>query len=179
MHSLRRISLGRALLILGAIVSVAAVLILVFGGAILSRYGKEKAERAFAESHPGYTLQIGELDYSLVANRLVARSVTLSGTKVILNVGQISLRGIGWSQFLRGTAPLEDVFARASVDATNLKLEFPETRYGIRCARLRGSVPGSELIAVGRRRSILRGERVSNYAVSCRRSRMQSVGAGV
>ena len=36
-----------------------AVLILVFGGAILNRYGKRKAERAFAEAYPGFVLRIG------------------------------------------------------------------------------------------------------------------------
>jgi hypothetical protein len=149
MQSLPRISLGRGLLVLGAIVLAIAMTVLLFGGAILNRYGKEKAERAFAESHPGYALRIGELDYSVVANRLVAQSVTLSGTEVMLRVGRISLTGVGWSWFLRRTAPLEDVLARARLDATNLDLEYPKARYGIRCARLRASMPASELITEG------------------------------
>jgi hypothetical protein len=149
MHSLRRISLRRDLLVLGAIALAIAVTVLLFGGAILNRYGKEKAERAFAELHPGYSLQIGELDYSVVANRLVAQSVTLSGTEVVLKVGRVSMTGVGWSRFLRGTAPLEDVLARSRFDATNLDLEFPKARYGILCARLRASIPDSELIAEG------------------------------
>ena len=41
------------------------------------------------------------------------------------------------------------LLAKASLDATNLDLEFTQARYGIRCARLRASVPDSELIADG------------------------------
>ena len=125
------------------------MLILVFGGAILNRYGKEKAERAFAEAHPGYALRIGELDYAVGANRLVAQSVTLSATNTTLKVGRISLTGVRWARLLWGTAALADVLAKASLDATNLDVEFPQAHYGIRCARLRASVPGSELIAEG------------------------------
>ena len=146
--SLRRLSayVGASL---GALVIAVAVLVLVFGGAILNRYGKEKAERAFAEAHPGYALRIGELDYAVVANRLVAQSVTLSATNSTLKVGRISLTGVRWARLLWGTAALADVLAKASLDATNLDVEFPQAHYGIRCARLRASVPGSELIAEG------------------------------
>ncbi len=122
---------------------------LVFGGAILNRYGKEKAERAFAEAHPGSALRIGELDYAVGANRLVAQSVTLSATNTTLKVGRISLTGVRWARLLWGTAALADVLAQASLEATNLDVEFPQAHYGIRCARLRASVPGSELIAEG------------------------------
>src|SRR5687767_6722720 len=90
--SLRRLS-AYAGVSLGALVLAVAVLIIVFGGTILNRYGKEKAERAFGEAHPGYALRIGELAYAVGANRLVAQSVTLSATDTTLRVGRISLTG--------------------------------------------------------------------------------------
>ena len=136
-------------LCLGAVVLAVAVLILMFGGAILNGYGKGKVERAFAKAHPGCALRIGELDYSVGANRLVAQSVTLSATNTTLKVGRISLTGVRWARLLWGTAALADVLAKASLEATNLDVEFPQAHYGIRCARLRASVPGSELIAEG------------------------------
>ena len=156
--SLRRLSayVGASL---GAIVLAVAVLILVFGDAILNRYGKEKAERAFAEAHPGSVLQIGKLDYSIGANRLVVQSVTLSAANTTLKVGPISLTGVRWARLLWGTAAPADVLAKASLDATNLDVEFPQAHYGIRCARLRASVPGSALIAEGTElRSLVRDE---------------------
>jgi hypothetical protein len=143
---------------LGALVLAGAVLIFLFGGAILDSYGKRKAEREFAEAHPGCALRIGELDYAVGANRLVAQSVTLSATNTTLKVGRISLTGVHWARLLWGTAALADVLAKASLEATNLDVEFPQAHYGIRCERLRASVPGSELIAEGTELRTLAGD---------------------
>jgi hypothetical protein len=129
-------------LCLGAVLLTSAVLVVVFGGAILNGYGKRKAERAFAQAHPGYALRLGKLDYSVGANRLVAQSITLTATNTTLKAGRISLTGVRWAHLLRGTAALADVLAHASLEATNLDAEFPQAYYGIRCARLRASVPG-------------------------------------
>ena len=79
-------------------------------------------------------------------------------TKNTLKVDRISLMGVRWPQLLWGTAALADVLAKASLDATNFNMEFPEARYGIRCARLRASVPGSELIAEGTELRTLAGD---------------------
>jgi hypothetical protein len=133
----------------GAVVLAVAVLILLFGGAILNGYGKRKMERAVAEAHSGYALRIGKLEYTVGTNRLVAQSVTLSATNSTLKVGRISLTGVRWARLLWGTTALADVLAKASADATNLDMEFPQSHYGMRCERLRASVPGSELIAAG------------------------------
>jgi hypothetical protein len=53
-------------------VLVIVVLMLMFGSAFLNGFGKGNLERAFASVYPGYALRIGELDYSVLANRLVA-----------------------------------------------------------------------------------------------------------
>ena len=134
-------------LCLGGAVLAGGMLILMFGGTILNSYGKGKLERAFAEAYPGYALRFGKLDYTMAANRLVAQSVTLRATNLALKVGRISLTGIRWARLLWGTAALSDVLAKAGLDATNFDMEFPRAHYGIRCARLRASMPGSELIA--------------------------------
>jgi hypothetical protein len=121
----------------------------VFGGAILNGYGKGKIERAFAKANPGSMLRIGQMDYSVGANRLVAQSVTLIATNTTLKTGRITLTGVRWARLLWGTATLADGLAKASLEATNLAAAFPEAHYQLRCARLRASVPGSELIAEG------------------------------
>lgn len=130
----------------------------VFGGAILDIYGKREVERAFTETHPGSLLRIGQLAYSVGANCLVAQFVTLSATNALVKIDRISLAGVRWPRLLWGTAALGDVFAKARVDATNLAVEFPKACYGIRCARLRASVPGSELIAEGTELRTLAGD---------------------
>jgi hypothetical protein len=155
--SLRRLSACIGLS-LGALVLTVAVLIFLFSGAILNRYVKGKAERAFAEAHPGCALRIGELDYAVGANCLVAQSITLSATNTTLKIGRTSLTGVRWARLLWGTLAPADVLADASLEATNLDVEFPQAYYGIRCARVRASVPGSELIAEGTELRTLAGD---------------------
>jgi len=146
--SLRRL-LARVGFCLGAAALAVVAIILLFGGAFLDGYGKGKIERAFAAAHPGYALRIGKLEYSAGSNCVVAQSVTLSAANTTLKIGRISLTGVSWARYLWGKAPLADVLAKASLEATNLDLEFPRARYGLRCARLRASAPDSELVAEG------------------------------
>jgi hypothetical protein len=134
---------------LGALVLVVAVFVFAFGGVILSHYGKAKAERAFAEAYPGSALRIGKLDYALGAKRLVAQQIVLSGTNTTLEIGRITLTGVRWMRLLWGRAALAEVLDRASLEAENLEVAFSQAHYGIRCARLRASLPDSELIAEG------------------------------
>jgi hypothetical protein len=76
-----------------------------------------------------------------------------------VKVGRISLTGVRWSRLLWGTAALADVLASATLDATNLEVEFPQAHYVIHCTRLRASVPESELLAEGTElRSLIREE---------------------
>ena len=118
-----------------------------FGKGILNSYGKGKIERAFAKAYPGCSVEIAVLDYAAGADRLVAQSVTLRATDAVIRIERISLTGVAWARLLWGNAALVDVLAEASLEATNLDAEFPQSHYGIRCARLQASVPGSELSA--------------------------------
>jgi hypothetical protein len=133
----------------GAVALVVAVFVFGFGGPILSRYGKSKAERAYADAYPGSTLRIGELEYAVGANRLVARQVVLGATNTTLEISQVTLTGVRWARLLWGQAALAEVLDRVSLEAANLEVVFPERQYGIRCARLRLSIPDAELMAEG------------------------------
>ena len=134
---------------LAGLVLVVAAIVLTCGNVVLNRYVKGNAERAFDQAHAGFALKLGELDYTLRANRLAAQSVTLSSTGTIFRSGRISLTGVRWTRLFRGRVALAELLSTASLEATNLNLDFSETHYGIRCAGLQASVPGSELIAVG------------------------------
>jgi len=141
--------MARGTVALVALTCAVVLFVCVFGNAILNGYGKRKAERLFAQAHPGFVLRIDSLDYSVGANRMVARSVTLSGTNTTLKVDRISLTGVRWARACLGKAMLADVLAKAELDATNLVIEITPARYGIRCSRLRTSVPAATLVAEG------------------------------
>lgn len=145
---LRRM-LGHAALRCTALALALAALISWFGGALLTSYGKAKVERAFAVANPGAALRIGKVNYWAGANRLVAQTVALSGVNTTLKAGRISLAGVQWARLVWGTAGLADVLAQAGFEAADVEVEFPATHYRLRCARLRGSVPRSEVVAEG------------------------------
>jgi hypothetical protein len=132
-----------------ALVVTFGVLLAFFSGAFLNGYCRLKVERAFAKAHPGSELRIGQLDYSLRANRLIAESAALKSTNTTLKTGRISVMGVRWIGLLSGASTLANVLANASLDATNLDMEFRQTHYEIRCARLQASAPSSELSAQG------------------------------
>jgi hypothetical protein len=159
----------------GAVVLAVAVFILMFGGMILNGYGKGKLERAFARAQPGCALHIGKLDYSAGAGLLVAEAVTLRAPTMTLKVDRISLTGARWARFLMGTTALADVLAKASLEAANLDVEFPQAHYGIRCARVRASVPDSELVAKETELRPLAGDEAFFAAHDFRTPRFQAV----
>jgi hypothetical protein len=159
----------------GVVVLTVGLFIALFGGAIVSGYGKAKAERAYAETYPGSTLRIGELNYAVGANRLIARRVTMSVTNASLEVGQMTLTGVRWARLLWGDAALVDVLAGARVEATNVVVEFPKAYYGFRCERLRASVPDSELIAEGAELQALVGDEAFFAAHPFRATRFRIV----
>ncbi|MGA2079803.1 MAG: DUF748 domain-containing protein [Holophaga sp.] len=162
-------------LCLCGVVLLAVVLIPWLGGAILNGYGKRKVERAFAEAHPGYVLRIGALDYSLGANRLAAQNVTLDTPSATLAVGRVTLAGVRWARLLLGRAAPAEVFAKASLDATGLGMEFTHAHYGVHTARLRASVAGSELIAEGTELRPLLGDQALFAADAFRTTRFHVV----
>lgn len=172
---------------LGGAVLAGVLLILIFNGALLNGYGKRKMERAFTAAYPGSTLRIGKLYYVIGPNRLVARSVTLSSANSTYKAGRISLAGVRWLQFLSGKSALVDAMASAGLDASELDMEFPRSRYGVRCKRLRAVVTSSELTAEGIELSPLPGDeeictknpfRTTRYSVSLPECRVSGLEYG-
>jgi hypothetical protein len=113
----------------------------------INSYGKANWSEPFSQTYTGYALRIGHLDYSFGANRLGAQNVTLTGPTSQLKTAEISVSGIHWLQLLRKSSSLSESLAHASLAATNFEAEFPQSRYRLRCARLKALVPNSELIA--------------------------------
>ena len=147
-RSRRRLA-ARLGLWLGATGIAVVALIFGFGGQILNGVVKGKVEQAFAKAHPGSALRLGHLRYLVGDNILSAQSVALNSTHLTFKTGQISLTGVRWVRLLWGRRDWARVLAFASLDATNLDAAFPQALYGLRCARLRASVPDSKLLLLG------------------------------
>jgi hypothetical protein len=169
---------------LASIALAIAVVVLLFGDAILDGLGKRMIERAYGKTHAGSELRIGTLDYSARANRLIARSVTLTSANTSLKVERITLTGVRWAKLLLRKAAPDVAFAETELDAVNLDVGVPRSRYGIGCARLRASVPDSELTSEGFELRTLAGDddfyaarefRMTRYLLTIRECRVQGL----
>ena len=136
------LGLAAALLVVGAF-------LLFFGQAMLDGYGKGKLERGFAVAHPGSVLRIGELHYAIGAGRLVARAVALRTAGNTGKIDQLTISGLRWAPLLHGSTATADLLAASRFEAAGIEVSFADGNYLLRCAQLRGSVPGSDLTATG------------------------------
>jgi len=160
-------------LYLGLIIFVTVMLINVFSGPILNSYAKGKAERAFAEAHPGCTLRIGGLKYAVVGNRMDVSSATIITTNCTFNAGHVSLSDVRWIRFLQGKTTLVDSLAKATLNVADIDIKFHQAHYALHCARLRASVPGSSLTAESLDLSPLRKDEEIFKASPFRQTRYQ------
>jgi hypothetical protein len=145
-RSLKR-SAARVAAVLGVIGAFCAALAVLFGNFMLNSYARTKIEKAFAAAHPGQVLRIGPMDNSWKEGRLATASLLLTTPDFTLKTGPIAIRHVHWAPLLSRKPALPEVFAQASLEATNLTFEFSSPRYELRCARLEASVSAAALSA--------------------------------
>jgi hypothetical protein len=145
-HSLKR-SAARVAAALGLFGVVCAVLAILFGNLMLNSYARTKIEKAFTAAHPGQVLRIGPMDNSWSEGRLATASLLLTTPDFALKTGPIAIHHVRWAPLLARKPALPEVFAQASLEATNVTFEFSSPRYELRCARLEASVPAAALSA--------------------------------
>lgn len=158
---------------LAGLVLVAGLLVLLFAGAAVNHWGKPRLERAFAGAQPGAVLHIGDLDYAVLANRLVARSIAIHASNQVLRLERVSVTGVRWSWLMRGAPDWGPALAEVRLDATNLHVTFPRAHYELRWTRLRASVPAAELIAEGATLRALGGDEAFFAAHEFRQTRLE------
>jgi len=131
-----------------AVIGVAcAALAIFFGNAMLNSYARAKIEKEFAAAHPGQVLRVGPMDNSWREGRLAAASLLLTTPDFSLKTGPIAIKHVRWTPLLSRRPALPEIFAQASLEASNLSFEFSRPRYELRCARLEASVPAATLNA--------------------------------
>jgi hypothetical protein len=132
----------------GALVLVCVLALLLFPDPLLNRFVKPRITKAFAEACAAYPIRIAGMHYSVFKNRFGFDSVALSAVDGTFSgtIGQFSVSGIGWMQFLRGGKPGLTNFAHAGLDAHIIDLNFPQSHYKLHCGRLRVSVPDSAAV---------------------------------
>lgn len=131
--------------IVGAVVLTCALTALFFVDPFVNSFIKPKIVAAIAEAFPAYRVQIGEMTYSPLRNRLECDSVSVTATDGAFSgtLGPISVSGIRWNHLLWGGRLGLENMAEAHLDARDIDFKFPASLYTCRVGRLLVSVPDS------------------------------------
>jgi hypothetical protein len=133
----------------GAVILVCVLVFLFFPDTYINGYLKNQIIRAFAKAYPAYSIRIAGVHYNLWENRIGCDSIALTSNDSTFScsIAKFSLSGIGWVPILwRGEIASKDLNGSVA-DVREMVLSFRQSQYELRCARLRVSVPGSEIWA--------------------------------
>jgi hypothetical protein len=136
-------------LAVGAGVLVCVGVFLFFPDTYINGYLKNRIIKAFRKAYPAYSMQIGNVNCNLWENRIGCDSIALTSmdSSFSCSLAGLSVSGIGWAQILwRGDIASKDL-KRLVADAREMVLNFRQSQYELRCARLHVSVPDSEILA--------------------------------
>lgn len=133
----------------GAILVFFFFALLVFRNPLINWYARDTAADAFAKAYPGYSIHLGDLQYSVWKNTLECDSVSVlsSDSSMTGNLTDVSVSGIGWLDLFWHNEAAQVVFAQSSMDIQNLVLRFSPSGNEWHCQSLRVSIPDSVVVA--------------------------------
>src|SRR4030066_805814 len=138
-----------ASLAVGAVVLVCVLVFLFFPDTYINGYLKNQIIKAFTRAYPAYSIRIAGVHYNIWENRIGCDLIALTSidSAFSCSIANLSVSGIGGVRILwRGDIASKD-FNGSVADAREIVLHFRQSQYELRCARLRVSVPDSELLA--------------------------------
>ncbi len=136
-------------LAVGAVVLICALVFLFFPDTYINGYLKNQIIKAFTRAYPAYSIRIAGVHYNIWKNRIGCDLIALTSidSTFSCSIAKFSVSGIGWVQILwRGDIASKDLNGSVA-DAREIVLNFRQSQYELRCARLRVSVPDSEILA--------------------------------
>ena len=136
-------------LAVGVFVLVCALVVLFFPATYINGYLKNQIIKAFTRAYPAYSIRIGGVHYNIWKNRIGCDLIALTSidSTFSCSMAEFAVSGISWVKILwRGDIATND-FSGSVADAREIVLSFRQSQYELRCARLRVSVPDSEIWA--------------------------------
>jgi hypothetical protein len=125
-------------LIIGAIFLLSVLSFFLFPDPFINSFLKNKITNAFTDAYPEYSLQLGEMRYSVWNNRLDCDSITLQtkDSTLTCSVGSFSVSGISWIKILLQSDFNPNNISSSVIDAQNLVLGFHKSQEEIRLGKL-------------------------------------------
>jgi hypothetical protein len=132
----------------GAVVLICALVFLFFPGTYIDGYLKNQIIKGFTKAYPAYSIRIAGVHYNIWENRIGCDSIALTSidSTFSCSIGKFSVSGIGWVQVLWQGDIVSKGLNGSVAEAKKVVLNFRHSQYELRCARLRVSVPDSEIL---------------------------------
>lgn len=149
----RELSLGKvakyASLIIGVAILISSLIFIFFPDPFINTFLKDRITKAFTESYPAYSIQLGNMHYNVWKNRLVCDSITLktSDSTLTCSVASFSVSGIDRMKLLLQRNFTPNTLTSSVIDVQKIALNFHKSQYELRFGTLHISVPDSELTA--------------------------------
>jgi hypothetical protein len=136
-------------IVIGAVILICMLAFIFFPDPFINALLKDRITKAFAEAYPAYSLQLGDMHYSVWKNRLGCDSITLKSgnSRFSGSVASISVGGIGWMKILWQREFTINDLSSSVIDAQKLVLNFQKPQNELSIGMIHISEPDSELTA--------------------------------
>ncbi len=149
----RKLSLRKAVkyisFIIGGAVLFCVLMFILFPDPFINTLLKDQITKAFTEAYPEYTIELGDMHYSVWKNQLGCDTITLDAgdSTFTSSVASFSVYGIPWIKILwQGQFTLNNLTS-STIDAQNIVFNLRQTQDEFSLGMLHISVPDSEIVA--------------------------------
>lgn len=135
-------------IIVGTIFLVSILILVLFRDPFINKILKSKIINAFTNAYPEYSLQIGDMNYSIWSNRLECNSITLNtkDPNFTCSLDSISVSGINWIKILFQSDFNPTILSSSVIDGQNIVFNFLKSREELRLSKLHISVMDSVIM---------------------------------
>lgn len=134
--------------IVGAIFLISVLVLVLFPDPFINNFVKNKITNTFTDAYPEYSLQFGEMHYSIWTNRLECDSITLitKDSTFTCSLDSFSIGGISWIKILIQSDFNPNTLSSSVIDLQNIVFSFHKPQDELRLGMLHISVVDSEMI---------------------------------
>ena len=136
-------------IIVGTIFLVSILILVLFRDSFINSILKSKIINAFTNAYPEYSLQVGEMHYSVWNNRLECDSIMLNtkDPNLTCSLDSFSVSGINWIKILFQSDFNPTILSSSVIDGQNIVFNFLKSQEELRLGKLHISVMDSVIIS--------------------------------
>jgi hypothetical protein len=147
----RELSLGKVVkytsFIIGGVILICSIIFIFFLDPFINTFLKDRIVKVFTETYPAYSIQLGNMHYNFLENRLGCDSIALKSNDSAFSysVSSLSISGIDRMKLIMQRNFTTNILASSVIDAHKIVLNIHQSQYELRLKMLHISVPDSEM----------------------------------